>query len=80
MALSNSPYSQAPGGEGKWGDFGGMKEIGPIIPVTPEQEHDAQLSAVELVGYAPADSKQFLEMLGINRRVDLDDNRCKDGK
>jgi hypothetical protein len=78
MSLSSNPYTTSNRqDDGKWGDIGGIMDVGPIIKLTPGQVHDAQLSAVELVGYDPEASLRFLEMLGIDRKVEKD-GVCQD--
>lgn len=81
MALGSNPYSMAVNADdiGKWGDIGGIMDVGPMIKLTGAQKHDAQLTTVELVDYEPAESKRFLEMLGIDRKVDRDDDSEDDG-
>lgn len=84
MALGSNPYSMAVNADdiGKWGDIGGIMDIGPMIKLTEAQKHDAQLSTVELLDYGKGESMKFLEMLGIDRKVgkEDDDNRKDDGQ
>lgn len=74
MALGSNPFSHAPEQDGKWGDIGGIMDLGPIPPLTNDQKHDAQHTVVELMGfeYGKGESMKFLEMLGIDRKVKKD--------
>lgn len=77
MALANNPGQYAAGSEGKWGDF--VDSVGGITQHTPEQIRKAQLSVVEIgAKYDPTEAKALLSMLGIDGKVDRDDNNCKD--
>lgn len=80
MGLGSNPYSMAvnPDDVGKWGDIGGVSDVGPIIKLTEKQVHDAQQSLVEVVNYGKGESMKFLEMLGIDRRIDPNDYREDD--
>jgi hypothetical protein len=75
MPLSNDPHYANPNLEaGKWGDIGGVSDVGPMIKLTGCQQYDAQLATIELVGYGKGESMKFLEILGIDKEMAPDDN------
>jgi hypothetical protein len=80
--LSSSPYLAAPN-DGKWGDIK-TAEVGLIPVVKPEDVHKAQLNVAVVATrkrvppLSNAEAKELLSALGIDERVNLDDDDCKD--
>ena len=76
MALSSNPYTTSNlQDDGKWGDIGGISDVGPPIKITDSQIRDAQLNACRIDNRRNVDrrtTKELLSMLGIDERVVLD--------